>query len=601
MFVNRTRGVVAATVGAMALGACADPAQDTDLRPEGPPDVLAVLVMTDAAAQLKETATYCKKDDAKRPAVVGLPDFTTYEVCPTDISMTVPEVSDAYPDGWYIRVMFDELLDPEIETLTEILDSDGKGTGTFEGSIAASHPVELKCESVNGGMVSVDYDGYYQPAGNRVTWPVGPSLVIKPNDPTLIATNTSCELTLNTATILDKQGETVPTGDAGPYKFKVAPIKVIATDPSDGSTIDASQVWGDNIYIQFNTKVNPASLCDEGAGSDECEFTFTPDIGHCSTATKTPCEVGGTGGCPGTETCVAGGYYAYSLVPYGFTDTEFGFGPNLPVENEKDYTFEFVQGGKLKDRCGRETTLGAPSADDLTSIAYTTNPFDYNRATIATGETSSAMKKLQFIFSNVLDLASLDATEYSITPAPVNGAIGTGAGNDIRLEGFFKVGTEYTFTLNAGATIKDYWGVEYTNPEAKTITWKTQPAITTTVAPANNATLKKAAATSTVGPTLTFNAAIKVADITEGTDFTVTDSNNAAVTGFTVATTTCAEDSTSCSVTIKKNLPDGTYTFTLKAGATFGDEAGDTYTQAEDKVVHFTVVTSDPATPIQCL
>src|SRR3954463_8940188 len=106
MFVNRTHGVVAATLGVLVAGACSDPTQGTDLRPEGPPDVLAVLVATDAASQLAETATYCRADDAKRPGLVGLPDFTTSQICPDD-GTDAEMVADAYPDGWYVRVMFD--------------------------------------------------------------------------------------------------------------------------------------------------------------------------------------------------------------------------------------------------------------------------------------------------------------------------------------------------------------------------------------------------------------------------------------------------------------------------------------------------------------
>ena len=55
MFVDPTRGrsqgfaLVAAAAGVLGLGACTDPDQNTNLRPEGPPEVLAVLVMNDAA------------------------------------------------------------------------------------------------------------------------------------------------------------------------------------------------------------------------------------------------------------------------------------------------------------------------------------------------------------------------------------------------------------------------------------------------------------------------------------------------------------------------------------------------------------------------
>src|SRR5690606_39027695 len=112
--------------------------------------------------------------DEKRPGLVGLPDFTTQQVCPETLADGVDPVDNAYPDGWYVRIMFDELLDPSIETLTEILDANGEGTGTFRGSIRDANPVKLECQSVtNNAMVNVDYDGYYSPSGNRVTWPVG--------------------------------------------------------------------------------------------------------------------------------------------------------------------------------------------------------------------------------------------------------------------------------------------------------------------------------------------------------------------------------------------------------------------------------------------
>src|SRR5260221_8839210 len=169
---SRGRYGVVATL--LAMGACTDPAQRTDLRPDGPPEVLAVLIMDDAANGLGENATFCKKNDDKRPSLVGLPDGTTRQICPLDGSEVKDGVSDAYPQGWFVRIEFDELLDPTIEDLTEILDANGQPTGTFSGSIAASHPVELKCTGVGGAMVNIPYDGYYSPAGNNITWPLGP-------------------------------------------------------------------------------------------------------------------------------------------------------------------------------------------------------------------------------------------------------------------------------------------------------------------------------------------------------------------------------------------------------------------------------------------
>src|SRR5262245_7578189 len=135
MLVTRTRGVVVGALSVLALAACDEPVSNTDLRPEGPPDVLAVLVMTDASQQLAEQATFCKAGDDKRPGLVGLPDFTTKQICDDDLTKGADMITNAFPDGWYIRIMFDELLDPNVEKLTEILDSDGHGTDTFTGSI----------------------------------------------------------------------------------------------------------------------------------------------------------------------------------------------------------------------------------------------------------------------------------------------------------------------------------------------------------------------------------------------------------------------------------------------------------------------------------
>lgn len=451
MFVIRT-GVVAATLGALTLGACSDPAQDTDLRPEGPPDVLAVTVMTDAATQLSEKATFCKLNDEKRPSLVGLPDFTTQQICPEDLSKGVDEVTSAYPDGWFVRIMFDELLDPSIETLTPILDADGMETGNFSGSIAASHPVTLMCESVNGGMVSVDYDGYYQPAGNRVTWPLGPSLVIKPNNPTLIATNTECTVTINNDVVRDKSGEKVPDNEKGPYKFRIAPISVISIDPPDDpdseNPIPALQIYFDNPFIQFNTYVDLSTLCPDEDGDGLCDdekvFSIT-DVAHpaegpgyCNVSGATcgqltDCPTGGndtvcgrgfcTSGapcnkpsdCPTGEHC--GTSYAYSYTPFGLSETMFGLGPIEPIETEHKYTMQFTQGAMLKDRCGNATTLAAPSADDMTLAHFATVKFDFVKTSIVTGETAAPNKRLQYNWNNVLegqDTASGTAPKPSV-------------------------------------------------------------------------------------------------------------------------------------------------------------------------------------------
>ncbi len=455
MFVNRPYGVVAATLGVLTLGACDDPTQGTDLRPEGPPDVLAVLVATDAANHLAESAAYCRPDDDKRPGLVGLPDFTTSQICPDD-GTGVPQLENAYPDGWYIRVMFDELLDPSVETLTEIIDSDGMGTDTYAGSIVDTHPVTLECQSVNGGaMVNVDYDGYYSPSGNAVTWPLGPSLVVKPNDPTLIATNKECQITLG-ANITDKDGNPVPMDQRGPYKFKIAPISVTLIDPSDSgdpakpTALDALTIYFDNPFIQFNTEVDIDSLCPDEDGNGLCDsngFEFLPNAGVCDNATATgslvscksmaDCEAGDTicgkgicdangaacnadGDCAGAAGTHCDSVYAYDYFSLGLDPThqQYGVGPLNPIPSGTAGEFKFNAGLKLKDRCGTETTLAAGSPDDNTAFAFKTNAFKLNRINIATGETSAANKKPDIVFNNVVDFSSLKLTDYTLTPAP---------------------------------------------------------------------------------------------------------------------------------------------------------------------------------------
>src|SRR5262245_29484264 len=116
----KTQGAVVTAVAMLALSACEDPTARTNLRPEGPPDVLAVLVLNDALNGLVESATFCKPGDEKRPGLVGLPDFTTTQICPDTLTEAAPQIINASPELWYIRVMFDELLDASIEDLIPV-------------------------------------------------------------------------------------------------------------------------------------------------------------------------------------------------------------------------------------------------------------------------------------------------------------------------------------------------------------------------------------------------------------------------------------------------------------------------------------------------
>ncbi|MBA3538313.1 MAG: Ig-like domain-containing protein, partial [Deltaproteobacteria bacterium] len=214
--------------------------------------------------------------DDKRPALVTTTLFDRVQVCEDDLGTGATQVTDAIPTTWYVRVMFDELLDPNIEELVEILDPDtGLGTDQFTGTIAGTNPVSLMC---NG--VAVAYDGYYSPSGNSITWPLGPSLVIQPSDTSAVATGAECTLTLKPEVIVDKDGVAITSGDTGPYTFKIAPLVLESTDPAppedpaDPDVVDPAAP----VVLTFNATIDPASLaaseilleqvtaCDAAAG-----------------------------------------------------------------------------------------------------------------------------------------------------------------------------------------------------------------------------------------------------------------------------------------------------------------------------------------------
>lgn len=631
MFVDPTRGrsqgfaLVAAAAGALALGACNDPEQNTDLRPDGDPEVLAVLVMNDAASQLVETATYCAPNDEKRPNVVGLPDFTAPNVCPDDLATGATEVTNAYPDGWYVRIMFDELLNPDIEELTEVKDpSTGEGTDTYTGSIANTHPVKLECESVGGGFVEVPYDGYYSPAGNAVTWPLGPSLVIQPNAPKTVATGKACRITIN-ENVVDKSGNKVPATQRGPFPFKIAEPTILATDPTDSgdeaepAAVDALALYFDNPYLQFNTEINVSSLCKDtdnpltDAGAGLCDggteaFEITPSLvgaagggwGYCNVSGD-PCDTAADCTDPADTRCDSAYAYTYSGVPLS---TEFGFGFNAPLATDTTYTVGLKAGTKVTDRCGVETTLPAPTAKNLQKITFHTNKFALKTTKPSTGDTVAMVSKPSMTFTNYVDVGSLSSTEYSITPAPAAATLGQSSGGDIIFGGNYAPDTTYTLTINAGAKVSDAYGVETTIAEAKTVMFKTQPKVSmTTTSPAAGAVVQKLVTGQVVGVTLGFNANMDVTTLTAA-DFTFVNSSGVAVTpsistGTAGSFANCSATSLSCTLRIRANLPPDTYTFTLKAGAEFKDKLGNAYTQAADKVIKFTV--KDPVAPITCL
>jgi hypothetical protein len=248
-------GRVRVALLAVGLVACGAPDEPTALRPAGPPEVLSVLVSNDTTgAGVAERATFCKLHDDKRPALIPANPDGPDQVCPEDLALGVSEADDTVPGGWYVRIQFDELLDPDkAETL---IPTNGMSE---RGSLVDTQPVSLSC-----GGVTIAYDGYYNPSGNSLTWPIGPSLYVAPLDASAIATGSECDVTIGTRAVIDKDGNPVPADERGPYTFKIAPLTLVSTSPvaEDPAAPRPPPIIAATspLSLTFNAPVDPASL-----------------------------------------------------------------------------------------------------------------------------------------------------------------------------------------------------------------------------------------------------------------------------------------------------------------------------------------------------
>jgi hypothetical protein len=229
--------------GGLLAFACGDPDLKTDLDSEGPPEVNTVTVTHEGAPLLVnggaffETPIYCRDDGGRLHR----------EICPDEARVGAIPVNDTIPFGFQTRIVFSELLDPSVEVL-----EDRDGDGIPEGHIDTTSPVSLTC-----GGADVAYDGFYDPSGNDVTAPPGPSLVVSPINPFPAATGTECQITVGSA-VTDKDGNGVPAQYAGPHSFTIAPLSLIGTDPSAGA--EGVEPAGAVLVLAFNAPLDPASV-----------------------------------------------------------------------------------------------------------------------------------------------------------------------------------------------------------------------------------------------------------------------------------------------------------------------------------------------------
>ncbi|HLU65933.1 MAG TPA: Ig-like domain-containing protein [Kofleriaceae bacterium] len=310
----------------------------SELVPEGPPVVTEVNVLSEIFdpnidyLTLGERATFCRegeeykvnqfycpveRDDtgAPIPGVRGVEPHT----------QTIPHGQLAgYSDIWHVRLIFDELLDPNVEDLVEV-------DGVTIGTIADTRPVILTC-----GGNPVAYDGFYDPSGNHLSYPPGPALVVTTNE--FVATGSACQIAIDGNAVTDKDGEAVPADQRGPYDFAIAPLAIVTTAPANEEEgVDPAAT----IDLELNAPVDPttavASITLQDEGGADVPFTV-------------------------------------ALAPADPTDPEAGELPNVlsiipdaPLDPEATYTVTVDSG--IADIAGGELTL-----DEPLTFSFTTAP-----------------------------------------------------------------------------------------------------------------------------------------------------------------------------------------------------------------------------------
>jgi hypothetical protein len=248
----RTQGLLAVGLGLFAGGCFGEPDIRTDLRTEGPPDVLVGMGQSLPGINDVELPFYCRYvngvRDEKTPGFVIDALLGSQVVCPDaegDFQGT-----DLDARGFGVRIMFDELLDGDA---VESLDCDEEGVCV--GSLATTHPVNFTC-----GATTVDYDGYYVPNGNNTTFPLGPSLVIVPASID-VAAGTQCTITM-TDVVHDRSGNPVDPAQAD-VDFTIAALDLVGTSPEDAEDEGDREVLdpdGAEVDFAFNAFIDEASI-----------------------------------------------------------------------------------------------------------------------------------------------------------------------------------------------------------------------------------------------------------------------------------------------------------------------------------------------------
>ncbi|MBW2278647.1 MAG: carboxypeptidase regulatory-like domain-containing protein, partial [Deltaproteobacteria bacterium] len=453
----------------IALSACDDPVSKTDLNPEGPPEILQVLVMervipegsavSRVFAQLAFGAhpgivdedgtagvnTAVARSNQKLRIVVdellignNLEEIACNPVMEgTDLVpfwSRVPEGTN--PDD------IDDCAGPDQSRCTAVcigpdgpvgvLDEDEDGAAD-EFRLMAS-VITLTCD---GADIPIDvYQSFYQPSGNQLITAgpmgvdsLGPALVIFPTSG--LRTGAECSFTMS-PDVKDKDGNQIcaraagnqydPAADCNPgdvsgVLFSVEPLLVTGNDPANNATNVALTAFGSEnatILVQLNAALDPASIGNITLHDD----TANADVPACTEpVTVTPCLIFALGGDDPTiiYVTVTGGYVPLTdyttTVLSGATGVTDLFGGGLAA----DHSFSFT------------TREAGGDGDGVTAMA-TKNSF--SRARRAQAPVSRARKETSMLMRNLsaaglLLLLSLPSTALAqnATTGAISGVV----------------------------------------------------------------------------------------------------------------------------------------------------------------------------------
>jgi hypothetical protein len=330
----------------------------------------------------------------------------------------------------------------------------------------------------------------------------------------------------------------------------------------------------------------------------------------------------------------------YSFTP-AMTNTGVAFVPPNALRfygdvlDSTEYSFKINEGTKIKDKCGKESTL---RGDNL-ETEFETTRLSLTNIVPFQGPGAVPSRKIRINFNQIMDRDSLvEGEDYEWVGGEKPELIGTPTPpafeydsdpSVLIVNGVYKLGTNYQFKLKAGAKIKDCPSLatvgncstspgELTIDQEQLVNITTATAISspsinisagsttprpesvTSISGSGGQTVHKVAANENVFVQFSFNQDMAGATL-EASEISLTKADGTP-TGVSFPATTGTGTASVTRFNVGA-LPPGSYKFTLKQGATVDDRLStpNTYRQGSDREFTFNVVVDAPSPPFTCL